>query len=104
MLVIPAKDELAADRDDSGECCNSKIIGAEEKAQREGRNQRALGIKERQVELAGAGILSQLGSTESDDDLPDGDIEMKEYQAIEEESRQAGNLIDTRITPEGRLA
>ena len=34
MLVIPAKDELAADRDDSGECCNSKIIGAEEKAQR----------------------------------------------------------------------
>lgn len=34
MLVPPAKDELAADRDDSGECSNSKIIGAEEKAQR----------------------------------------------------------------------
>lgn len=104
MLVPPAKDELAADRDDSGECSNSKIIGAEEKAQREGRNQRAFWIERRHVEIAGTGILSQLGSTEGDDDLPDGDIEVKEYQAIEEKGRQTGDLIEAWILVEGRFA
>ncbi len=59
MLVPPADGELAQDGDGGGQSCNGEIVGAKEKTQREGRNQRALGIERRHVEIAGTGILRE---------------------------------------------
>lgn len=85
VLFLPPDDELAGYCNKRRQHGYREIIGTKQEAEREGGNHRTLGIEEREVEIAGAGILGELGNTERDDDVPDRNVEVEEEKSIEKE-------------------
>ena len=55
------------------------------------------------IEITGTHKLGELGHTQCDGDLPDRDIELEPEEAIEEECREAGNLVEAGIVQNAGL-
>lgn len=98
VLAAPPDDELAADRDRRREPRENRRAGAQEQAEREPGDQRALGVEAGEAEEARAGELREQGARKEQRDAPRTDVEAQAGDSPGEQQGQRGDLEISRIS------
>jgi hypothetical protein len=102
VLLLPTKDELTADGDDRGQCRDGEVIGAEQDAERQGRDEGALRIKAWKLGVTCSGILCEQRCSDRDGDLPEAQVEVEPEETVDQQRSQTGDLIEAGIAPVSR--
>ena len=97
VLAAKANDELAADREDAGECGEARLVRPEEKAEREARDEGASDVETGEPHHSARDELGQERAPERGEDLDGRDRELQADHAEEQERGQDRDLVDARI-------
>ena len=96
VFAAKADDELAGDGDDRGEQRQSRVVGAQQQAEREARDERALPVGRPALEPVAGGLRGEHGGQQQRR-APGGDVELEPSHAVDEQGGQRRNLIQPRV-------